>query len=299
MVSPTSNQALWHWLAPLLFVVLWSSGFAFAKLGLEAASPLAFLALRYAVVLVILLPIALVLRPAWPKGKGAWKHIAAVGFLIQVVYFSFSYLAVAEGLSASANALIAALQPVLVALASPLLLREPVGSRRWLGLALGLAGAALVILARAEVEATSLPGILLSVAALLGLTAATLYERRFGVEVHPVSANLIQYLVGIAFLVPMAALLEPMRLEWNGDLAIALAYLVIANSLISVTLLLAMLRRGEAARVSSFFFLTPPTAALVAHLILDEALPPLAWVGMGLAAAGVALATRAQATRSK
>ncbi len=292
MTQSPGGQVLWHWLAPLLFVVLWSSGFAFAKLGLEDADPLTFLLVRYAAVLVILLPIALVLRPPWPRGRRSWLHIAAVGFLIQVVYFPFSYLAVTKGLSASANALIAALQPILVGLASPLLLRETVGLRRWLGLVLGLGGAALVIIARAEVETTATLGILLSVAALLGLTAATLYERRFGIEAHPVSSNLIQYLLGLALLTPIAALLEPMRVEITADFAVAIAYLVVANSLISVTLLLAMLRRGEAARVSAFFFLTPPTAALVAHLILGEALPPLAWVGMLLAAGGVALATR-------
>ncbi len=294
MAAPTSNQPLWHWLAPLLFVVLWSSGFAFAKLGLESADPLTFLMLRYAVVLIILAPIALVIRPPWPKGRAAWTHIAVVGFLIQVVYFSFSYLAVTKGLSASANALIAAMQPILVALASPLLLRERVGLARWIGLVLGLGGAGLVILARAEVETTATLGVILSVAALLGLTAATLYERRFGAEAHPVSANIIQFIVGFGLLLPLAAILEPMRVEVTADFVIALAYLVIANSLISVTLLLAMLRRGEAARVSSLFFLTPPTAALVAHLVLGEALPPLAWVGMALAAGGVAVATRAR-----
>ncbi len=291
MSASPPARPLWLRLAPFLFVLLWSSGFAFAKLGLESAEPLTFLTLRYAAVLLILLPVALVLRPAWPKA-GDWKHIAAVGFLIQVVYFSFSYLAVWVGLSASANALIAAMQPILVALASPLMLGERVSVKRWMGLVLGLGGAALVILARAAVETTSLWGIIYSVLALLGLTAASLYERRFGVEANPISANIIQFIVGLGLLLPLAALLETMRVEVTPDFVVALAYLVIANSLISVTLLLAMLRRGEAARVSSLFFLTPPTAAVVAALLLGEALPPLAWVGMALAAGGVALATR-------
>ncbi|GAB5468931.1 MAG: DMT family transporter [Rhodospirillales bacterium] len=292
MTRTAFDQALWSWLAPLLFVVLWSSGFAFAKLGLEDSDPLTFLALRYAAVLIILLPIALILRPPLPRAPATWGHIAVVGFLIQVVYFSFSYLAISVGLSASANALIAAMQPILVALASPLLLSERVGSRRWLGLLLGLSGASLVIIARAAVEVVTPLGIGLSVVALLALAGATLYERRFGVSAHPVSANLIQYVVGFGLLLPLAAVFEPLRVVWSVNLAIALAYLVIANSLISVTLLLAMLRRGEAARVSALFFLTPPTAALVAAAILGEALPPLAWVGMALAAGGVALATR-------
>jgi drug/metabolite transporter (DMT)-like permease len=72
----------------------------------------------------------------------------------------------------------------------------------------------------------------------------------------------------------------------------ALLYLAIGNSLVSVTLLLAMIRRGEASRVSALFFLIPPTAALIAWLLIDESMPPLAWLGMALAAAGVAIARR-------
>jgi len=83
-----------------------------------------------------------------------------------------------------------------------------------------------------------------------------------------------------------------MQVSWTGQMIAALLYLVIGNSLISVTLLLAMIRRGEASRVSALFFLIPPTAAVIAWLLIDEAMPPLAWLGMVLAAAGVAVASR-------
>jgi drug/metabolite transporter (DMT)-like permease len=59
-----------------------------------------------------------------------------------------------------------------------------------------------------------------------------------------------------------------------------------------MTLLLAMIRAGEASRVSALFFMVPPMAAVIAWVLLGEAMPPVAWAGMAIAAAGVLIATR-------
>ena len=67
---------------------------------------------------------------------------------------------------------------------------------------------------------------------------------------------------------------------------------MIGNSIIAMTLLLAMIRLGEVSRVSSLFYLVPPVSALIAWPLLGEALPPLGWGGMALAAVGVAIASR-------
>ena len=160
------------------------------------------------------------------------------------------------------------------------------------GLAMGLAGAAIVILARSGAEAAPPVAVLCAVVALLGMTAATLYERRFGGGQHLVIANMVQCGTGLALLLPLAALFETMQVRWSSRFAVSLGYLVVANSLVSISLLLAMLRAGSAAAVSAWFFLIPPVAALVAWSVLGEAVPPLGWAGMALAAAGVAIATR-------
>jgi drug/metabolite transporter (DMT)-like permease len=153
-------------------------------------------------------------------------------------------------------------------------------------------GAVLVIMTRSAVDATSALGILCSFGALFGMTAGTLYEKRFGVAQHPVTSNLIQYAVGLAAVLPLAWALEDMQISWTGGMIASLLYLAVGNSLVSVTLLLAMIRRGEASRVSALFFLIPPIAALIAWALIGEAMPPLAWLGMALAAAGVAVASR-------
>jgi drug/metabolite transporter (DMT)-like permease len=278
--------------APVVFLLLWSAGFAIAKIGLEHAGPFTLLALRYTIAVLVLLPLLAVLRPALPSGRAAWD-IAVTGFLIQVGYFGLCYIAFRSGVSAGGVAIIVCLQPILVSLIAPRLVNERIGPLIWLGLILGLAGAVTVILARSGISREPPLGLFAALGGLFSITAATLYEKRFGVTTHPVPANLIQYTVGAAFAVPVALAAEGMQADWTPELFYTLAYLVIGNSLISITLLLAMIRAGEVARVSALFYLVPPLSALFAWPLLGETMPPLAWAGMALAAAGVILARRA------
>lgn len=291
--SPAAHRPFWLLAAPAIFLVLWSGGYSIAKLGILHAEPLTFLALRYAIVLIILIPFAAAMRPRWPRQLSEWFHIAMVGLLIQGIYFGLCYLAFNVGASAGMVAIIVCLQPILVGLIAPHFARETVSMLRWIGLALGLAGAAIVILAHSTIEAGTFFGVLCSIGALLGITGGTLWEKRFGSNHHPIVSNMVQYVAGLAATLPLALATETLAVDWtSSEFYAALAYLVIANSLISMTLLLAMIRAGEVARVSSLFYLVPPMSALMAWPILGEAMPPLAWLGMAVAAAGVAIASR-------
>lgn len=147
--------------APALFLILWSAGFAVAKLGLQHAGPFTLLAMRYAIAVLVLLPLLALMKPALPRGRAAWD-IAIVGFLIQVAYFGLCYIAFTSGVSAGGVAIIVCLQPILVSLIAPRMVGETVSRLRWIGLALGLGGAVTVILARSGIAhepplASSLP----------------------------------------------------------------------------------------------------------------------------------------------
>jgi drug/metabolite transporter (DMT)-like permease len=279
-------------MAPAIFILLWSGGFTALRAGLAYAEPLTYLALRYGLVLLVLVPLFVFLRPPLPRNPLEWTHQAVIGLLVQTLYFGLAYIAMRLGVSAGLQALIVSLQPILVGILAPGLVHERVGLIQWMGLGCGIIGAALVIISRSAVDAASASGILCSFGALLGMTAATLYEKRFGVAQHPVTSNLVQYAVGFAAVLPLAWALEGLQAVWTGRMIFALLYLAVGNSLIAVTLLLAMIRRGEASRVSALFFLIPPIAAVIAWLLIDEAMPPIAWLGMVLAAAGVAAAGR-------
>ena len=287
-----TKRPLWLAAAPVIFLLLWSAGFGIAKLGLQHAEPLTLLALRYVCVLALLIPLALILRPPMPKTLRGVIDIAVVGFLIQVAYFGLCYVAFKSGVSAGTVSIIVCLQPILVALSAPKLVGEKITRTGWIGLALGLAGALTVILARSGLSAENLTGILCTVLALFGITAGTLYEKRFGVNHHPVSANLIQYAVGAAFTLPAALATEGMAVDWTPTFVAVLAYLVIGNSLLAMSLLLAMIRAGAVSKVSSLFYLVPALSAVFAWPLLGEAVPPLAWAGMALAGLGVALVSR-------
>ncbi|MBU9338927.1 DMT family transporter [Burkholderia multivorans] len=290
--SDPGGKPGWLRAAPALFLLLWSSGFVFLKLGLRDADPLTFLALRYACVVALLAGPFLWLRPALPRTRRAWLNLIVVGLLLQAGYFSFTYLSLKLGMSAGAVALVTSQQPILVGLLAPALAGERVGALRWVGLALGAAGAVLVILARGSVAIASPWALAFALLALACISGGTLWEKRFGTDVHPVSANLVQYAVGLAVSAPLAFALEPMHVHWSAGLAGSLAYLVICNSLIAISLLLAMVRHGEASRVSALFFLIPPATALIALAVLGETIGALAWPGMALAAAGLYLVMR-------
>lgn len=292
--TPPGRPTTPRWLSagPALFVLLWSFGFVFLKLGVADADPLTFLALRYAcVVAILLIPFAW-LRPPLPRGRQAWLGTVGTGLLLQAGYFSFAYLSLKLGMSAGALALITSQQPILVGLLAPMMAGERVGTRHWAGLTLGVAGAVLVITSQSAIGLGSASGMACAALALLTLSASTLWEKRYGVTLHPVSANLVQYVVGLAVTAPLAMLLEPMHIHWTPGLLASLAYLVLGNSLVAISLLLAMIRYGEAARVSALFFLVPPVTALLAFLMLGESLAAHAWAGIALAAAGIYLVMR-------
>lgn len=280
-------------IAPTLFLFLWSGGYAVAKLGLLYAEPMTILALRYAFVVLFMAVLYGILRPPLPKTGAEWLHLGIVGVLIQVIYFGMSYMAFRAGIAAGTLALLMSLQPILVGLTAPRWSGERIGWSRWVGLMLGLLGAGIVIIARSEIAVPTQAGLLFALLGLFGITAGSLWEKRFGLSHHPVTANLVGFTAGLAGIVPLMLALETMAVNWTWEFCAALAYLVIGNSVIAVGLMLAMIRAGDVSRVSALFFLVPPLAALIAWVLIGEVMPPAAWLGMALAAIGVLLATRA------
>lgn len=279
-------------IAPWLFLILWCGGFTVAKIGFTGAEPITLLSLRYACVVVLLLPWLYWLKPKWPASMSDFLHIAWVGFLIQVVYFGTAWLAMGKGGSAASVALITSLQPILVALTVPYLTNERVSWTRWAGLLLGLTGCIWVILANNEIAIVNGSVFVFAVLALWGITTATVWEKRFGISCHIVVSSLIHYSIGVLFTLPIAMATETMRLEVTGEFVLALAYLVICNSILAISLLLMMIRQGEVTRVSSLFFLVPPGSALIALIVLNEPMAAFAWIGMAIAMTGVWLVAR-------
>jgi drug/metabolite transporter (DMT)-like permease len=278
--------------APLLFVVLWSTGFIGAKLGLPDCEPLTLLTLRYAAVLVLMGALALVTRAPWPKTAAQWVHIGVSGLLIHAVYLGGVFTAIRLGLPAGVTALVVGLQPVLTALGAGLLLRERVRPTQWAGLALGLAGVVLVVARKVEGGPAAAALLLPAIVALAGITAGTLYQKRFCASFDLRTGSVVQFLPSLAVTALAAWNTETMVVHWTPAFMFALGWLVLVLSLGAVSLLNVLIRSGSAVNVASLFYLTPPTTALIAWAMFGETLTGLALGGMALAVLGVWLARK-------
>jgi len=279
-------------LAPGVFVLLWSTGFIGAKLGLPYAEPLTFLLIRFACVIALLGSLALALRRPWPQRPMQWLHIAFAGVLLHGGYLSGVFLAIHGGMPAGVVALIVGIQPLLTAFLSASMVGERVSGRQWAGLVLGFGGVILVVSDKLGFSGLSGAGLAFAAMALVSITVGTLYQKRFCAELDLWSGSVIQFAATALVLLPFALAFETMRVEWSGQFVFALAWLIVVLSLGAISLLHLLIRRGAATRVSALFYLVPPTTALLAFFIFGEKLGLTAVAGMAIAAAGVAIAVR-------
>lgn len=284
---------------PGVFVLLWSTGFIGAKYGLPFAEPFTFLALRFAVVIALLAIVIGVSKAQWPRDPKLILHLAVSGLLVHAIYLGGVFGAIRLGVPAGLVALVAGLQPLLTATVVGPLLGERIGRRQWLGLGLGLIGVAMVLSTRLtgiRFDGFGWDGMAFALAALIGITAGTLYQKRFCTGMDLQTGTLIQYMAALAVLAPIALSTESMEIRWTMTFVLALGWLVLVLSLGAITLLMTLIRLGEAAKVASFFYLVPPMTAILAFVLFDEALTPIALAGMAATAVGVALVVRAKKT---
>jgi drug/metabolite transporter (DMT)-like permease len=279
-----------------LFVVLWSTGFVVARAITPFADPTLFLLARFGGTALLFALAATFGRAAWPRGRELGKHLIA-GALLQGVYLGAGYWAVAQSMSAGVMALLGALQPLLTAAVAALCFGERLSRRGWTGMALGLAGVVLVLQPKLAAGAPAelhghAPGWLVVAVAVLAvgaITAGTLFQKTSLARADIRSASAVQN-VGAAIVAAILALaLGEHRWIPSPTLWASLAWGIVMLSGISVTLLVWMVRRGDAARATVLLFLAPPLAALEGYLGFGETLLPVQIAGFVVALLGVLL----------
>src|SRR5574343_1565801 len=281
---------------PLLFVFLWSTGFVGAKYGLPYAEPLSFLLTRYGLVIALMTAIALATGAPWPKRRRDWLHIGVSGVLVHAIYLGGVFVAIKHGLSAGITALVVGMQPLLTGLLSGSMLGEKVSARQWSGLGLGFVGIALVVSGKLGDGALG-PMLIPALVALLGITAGTLYQKRFCPEFDLRSGSVIQFVPSAVLTAIAVALFEDYRIDWNVHFLFALGWLVLVLSIGAISLLNLLIRSGSAVNVASLFYLTPPTTALIAFFVFGENLSLTVAFGMAVAVSGVYLVARQKRVR--
>ena len=282
---------------PAIFVLLWSTGFIGAKFGLPYAEPFTFLFIRFVLTLLLLIPLALLMRIPWPTSPRLWTHIAISGFLVHGAYLGGVFYGIYLGMPAGLAALLVGLQPLLTAAFAGPLLGEKLTRLQWVGLSLGLIGICLVLGSKLEIGESLFDGfgisaLLCVTAALMGISLGTLYQKRYCTSMPLLSGAVIQYLAAGVLLGSGALLFETRQVEWSSTFILTLAWLVLILSIAAILLLMALIKKGEASRVASLFYLVPPVTALQAWWLFDERLPLLGLAGMVIAITGVVMVIR-------
>lgn len=276
---------------PFLFVVLWSTGFIGARLGLPHVEPLTFLLIRYAAVLALMTLVALATKAPWPQSSNDWLHMGVAGLLIHGVYLGGVFIGIGMGLPAGVASLIVGLQPLLTAVGAGYLLGEVVHKRQWLGLLLGLAGVALVVAGKLGTGFGAM-ALLPVFVALLGITCGTLYQKRYCRPLDWRTGSVAQFVPTALLTLVVAYFTEDFRVEWTGELVFAIGWLVLVLSVGAVSLLNWLIRQSSAVNMASLFYLVPPSTALFAWALFGEVFSGLAMLGMALTVGGVYLARK-------
>ncbi|MDM0088817.1 MULTISPECIES: DMT family transporter [unclassified Variovorax] len=286
-----ARTAGWLRVLPGVFVLIWSTGFIVARYGMPYAPPLKFLALRYLLSLLCFAVWVGAARVALPATRGQVGHLAVTGVLVNAGYLAGVWAAVHAGMGAGLVALMVGLQPVLTGLW--LSMRGGTITRRqWAGLLLGFAGLVMVVSRKfGDSGEVSLLTMSLALAALVSITAGTLYQKRFVAPCDVRSASLVQFGAALLVTAPLA-LLETAPIQWNLHSGGAMAWSVLVLSLGGSSLFYMLIQRGTATAVTSLLYLVPPTTALMAWLLFSEQITALTLIGTAVTALGVGLVVR-------
>ncbi|MBK7501872.1 MAG: DMT family transporter [Polaromonas sp.] len=286
---------------PMVFVLIWSTGFIVAKFGLPYAPPLTFLTIRYVLSIVCFLVWIKLSGAVWPSEQSQMWHLGVSGALVHAGYLGGVWVAVKYGMGSGLVALLVGFQPILTALwltyAADSTSNHPhakhaVTKRQWLGLLLGLAGLVLVVARKFndtnEVSALTLGAAML---ALFSITAGTLYQKRYVQPTDVRTANVTQLTAALLVTLPLC-LFETEAIVWNAPFLASMAWAVLALTLGGSSLMFMLVQRGAATSVTSLLYLVPPTTALMAWFLFNESITTVTLLGIALTAVGVSLVVR-------
>ena len=276
------NNAIW--MSPL-FILIWSTGFIIARYGMPHAEPLTFLAIRFFGVILILLPCILWFKAPWPS-KSQIVHLAIAGVLIQFGYLAGVWIAIRYGMPVGLTALIVGLQPILTAVFVSLL-AEKITRSQWQGLFLGLFGVFLVLYAQINTAGVNTQTIFFNITGLLSITVGTIYQKKYCAQFDLRTGSLIQFITSLGLATIGAFLFETREVEWVLELIGALVWGIVGISIGAMSLLFILIRRGNATKVSSLMYLTPPTTAIMGWILFNEPLTILVGLGTLLTMLGV------------
>ena len=275
----------------IFFVFLWGSAFVPSKIGVLASSPLWFLVVRFAVSGLLALPIAFALGGRFPQSARDWLGIAVLGVLANALYLGLTYEALRH-LAAGVGAIVSSTNPLLLALVAPYALQEPLTWRKAAGLVLGFGGVVWIMIARSGTGSADPVDVATALGGVVASVASTILFKRFLVSLDLRMTTALQLLAAGLAVLPFAILTEGApHAHWSAALALSFVWTVLVMSIGGQLLWFWLLNRGQASRVSAYYFLSPVFGLLIASFF-GEALNAHDLGGLAAIAAGIAIVQR-------
>jgi len=285
-------------LSPLLFVLIWSTGFIAAKYSMQHADPFVFLCLRMMLTTLALIPILCLFGVTLPRKFWPYRHDMVTGVLLHCCYLGFVFWPIKEGMPSGIVAIIIGIQPILTMVLASIYIAESFTIKKLISLTVGLVGVAIVILGKfglglIDDDGLGLIPIGMCLLSLLSASSSIIYQKKFCDQSNLLIGVLMQYVAATVATAIFAVMFgESWQVAWSPSFAIALTWQVFGLSIGGVVLLMSIIKLGEASRISSMFYLVPPLVVVEAHYLFNETLNFISIAGMALCVAGIYFVNR-------
>lgn len=240
-------------------------------MSLETWPPMMLVSLRYILSGGIMLAGAMALRVPLPKGRELWQTVMT-GLLVLGIgnaTLVWSETWIPSGLAA----LILSMSPFwMLGMNAAIPPREHVRPATWLGLLVGLGGAALLVGPGAFAggwHGGLMKGVLVLQLGMLGWNSGALFQRRMTTRVHPIVSGAVQQMAAGLACAPWA-LIAGGDIHWSARGVGALAYLVIFGSIVGYSAFIYSMDRLPVALVSLYNYVNPVVAVLLGYLVYRE-----------------------------
>jgi drug/metabolite transporter (DMT)-like permease len=285
---------------PLAFVLLWATGFIGARYAMPHAEPFWFLALRFAIAGALLAAFALATHRTMPSPRQI-RNAMVAGALIHGAYLACVFWAIRNGLPAGMSALIIGLQPIITTLLAAQFLGSTTNERHWGALVLGLLGVCLVLWPKlsAPTQGFNAATIAASFAAVVFISSGTIWQKRVDTGPDLVYGTAWQYAGAVMLTLILSLAFENQSFDNSAELWLAMAWSVAVLSIGAIFLLMMLIRDGAINSVAALFYLVPAVTAIMANILFDEQLHGIQFIGMGLVAGAVWIASSQRFSRAR
>ncbi|MGE0871617.1 MAG: DMT family transporter [Kofleriaceae bacterium] len=247
------------------------------------------LALRFAIAMAILIPIALRARP-WPRGR-AWGYLVLAGVLDAVAY-ALVYLG-EERVPGAVGAVLYGTQPLILAVLLTAFRIERITPRHIIGSIVSLVGVGVLFHDRLEISSRQAAGVAMIVGSVVASTAYSMLVKQHGKRVHGVVSTAV-FLTVTAIVLAIAAAIAGKPIPWPPprNASLAVVYLAVIGTVIAFYLYFWMLQHATLVLASTLVFVFPLIAIVTDALFEAERLGAGGYLGAAIVLGGLGVSLR-------